>query len=361
MKDEFKNRINKLWNKMKENKCDGVIINKNFDVRYLTGFNGRNDDACLLITDNDLLFFTDSRFYNQFEKEVEGFKLIKCEYKVDTFKNINNQIQNLKLKNILISFDDISIKSFKDLGLDINNIKNLGSIMQEIRRQKNEEEIMYTRKACQINEEAFKELLNYMKEGISEIEIRNILNNELNKLGSERNAFETIIASGKENGALPHAVPTERKVQKGDLVTIDFGAVYKGYKADNTRTIAIGEISDELKNIYNIVLKAKNECEEMVKPGVSTISVHQHAQKIINDNGYELPHGLGHGIGLATHELPLLNNVYDSEFKVGDIHSIEPGIYVPGVGGVRIEDDYLVTKDGVENLTPNITTDLITI
>ena len=361
MKKIFEERINLIRKKLDENNCDAILVNKGSDVFYYTGFNAAGDKATLLISKDKLFFITDGRFIDQFKNEVEGFELLQNKVLGDTYLLLNNLVNKENIKSLLLSFNDISYKNSKELELDKLGIKDTGNLFHENRRIKNKEELEATRIACKINEEAFMATLDQIKEGQTEKEIRNILNNELMKRGSEGFAFPTIVGSGPINGALPHAIPTDRKVEEGDFITIDFGALYHRYSADNTRTIAIGKVDDELKKIYQIVLETKNECEKLVKPGVMARDVHNYAANKIREAGYELPHGLGHGIGIDNHELPRLNNSYDKAFKVNDLHTIEPGIYVLGKGGVRIEDDYRVTEDGVENLTPNITTELITI
>lgn len=353
--------LKKIENSLEEKNCDAVILNQSSDVFYYTGFNSASNSATLFITKNKRVFITDGRFVNQFKEQVDGFDLVVNKKLGDTYQLLKNIIKENNINNLLFSFNDLSYQNFKELELDNINLVDAGSLFQEIRRVKTEEELSHIKSACKINEEAFFATLDQIKPGLTEKDIRNILNNEIMTRGSEGFAFPTIVASGPTNGALPHAIPTDRKIEVGDFITIDFGAIKNRYKADNTRTIAVGEVNDELMKIYNIVLETKNECSKLVKPGVKTQEVHNYAANKIKDAGYELPHGLGHGLGVDNHELPRMANSYESTFKENDVITIEPGIYVLETGGVRIEDDYVVTKDGVENLTPNITTDLITI
>lgn len=359
MKNIYKYRLEKIIKYLIYENMDGIIIFNPSDILYLSGFNDKEKNSLLLITKDRFLFFTDGRFINQFNNQVSGFELIQFYSQFNKFITVNNKIKELNINKIIFDFDDLSYQDILDLNIENLNIKNCSGKIKSFRRTKSIDEIQNIKKACKISENAFLKTLDYIHEGITEIEIQNILNDFMYTYGSQRPAFPTIIASGPTNGALPHAIPTNRKIKKGEFITIDFGATYNNYSSDITRTIALGEVSKEMKDIYDITLFAKKESEKLLKPGVSTNKIHKCAEKIINKNGFKFLHGLGHGIGLEIHELPTINNKYKKELKINDIHTIEPGIYVPGLCGVRIEDDYLIKKDGYEILTPNITTDLI--
>lgn len=361
MKKMYEESIKKIRKVLKEKNCDALLVFNHVDVLYLSGFYDKENNSAIIITEDKLIFMTDGRFINQFHQQVEGFELIEFGSTASKFEDIAKIIKRLNIKSLMFNYQVLSYQNTIDLGIDNLEIQDSLSFITDYRRTKQEEEIENTRKACKIAEDSLLATIEQIKEGLTELEIQNILNSEMSKRGSIRQAFPTIIASGKVNGASPHATPTDRKVEEGDFITIDFGAIYNNYSSDITRTIAIGKVSDEMMAIYNKVKEIKEKCEDMLKPGQSTKNVHMLATKMINDFGYEFMHGLGHGIGLENHELPRLAKVCDSKLKINDIHTIEPGIYVPGVCGVRIEDDYLITEDGYECLTPNITTKLITI
>lgn len=358
MKKIYEKRINQIIDKLNKDNKDALIIQNNWDVLYLTGFYTSKNECILLISNNKLIFITDGRFINQFNQQVEGFDLIINKNK---FQETKKLIKENKWDNLLFNFNEFSYQNILDLEINVDKSNNIKNYIKELRRKKTKEEIEYIKKAGQIAEKSLLKVLDKIKIGMSELEIQNLLNSEMINQGSERESFPTIIASGKDNGASPHGVPTERKIQEGDFITIDFGATYNNYISDITRTIAVGKVDEKMKYIYNQTLKAKNECVKLLKPGVNIKDIHNKANKIIKDAGYDFLHGVGHGIGLEVHELPFLNGSSEEILMVGDTHTIEPGIYVPGVCGVRIEDDYVITNDGNECLTPNVTTELITI
>ncbi|MDO5426873.1 MAG: Xaa-Pro peptidase family protein [Coriobacteriia bacterium] len=361
MKKDFENRIIKLRKILEEKNVDAILIYKNRDVLYTTGFYDKENNSVAIISKDKLIFMTDGRFVNQFHEQVEGFDLILFENIFNKFEKVNEVLKENNINKYLVNFEAISYKDALSLDANIENVVDSTELITNFRRTKTEEEIKLTRKACDIAEQSLLFTLDQIKEGMTELEIQNILNSEMSRRGSSRVAFPTIVVSGPDNGASPHGVPTERKVQQGDFITIDFGATYQNYTSDITRTIAIGKVSDEMMEIYNQVLKAKTECVSMLKPGESTNKIHKHADSVLKEIGYDLVHGLGHGIGLENHELPKLTISTDYQLQVNDIHTIEPGIYAPGICGVRIEDDYLITDDGYECLTPNITNELITL
>jgi Xaa-Pro aminopeptidase len=223
--------------------------------------------------------------------------------------------------------------------------------MGKIREVKEEDEIDLIKKACEITDKAFEYILGEIKVGVSEIELANKLDFYMRSLGASGVSFETIVASGVRS-AMPHGVASEKSIQKGELITFDFGCVYKGYVSDMTRTVAFGEVAPELKEIYQIVLEAQLKVIELAGPGVKISTLDNTARGWIEQHGYgkNFGHALGHGIGLELHETPFLSGRVDDVLVKGNIVTDEPGIYIEGLGGVRIEDDLLITDDGVEVL-----------
>lgn len=231
--------------------------------------------------------------------------------------------------------------------------QSLAGVPEKMRAVKDEDEIACIRRACAISCEAFEDLLSFAKAGMTEKQVQLHLDYKMMELGSERLAFNTISASGV-NGSLPHAVPSDRPIARGEMLTLDFGARYHGYDADMTRTVSFGEPSAEMRRIYDTVLRAHLECEKMLAPGVECKSVDAHARRVIDEAGYQgrFGHSLGHGVGIDIHENPRLSAASTDILCPGHIVTVEPGIYVPGLGGVRIEDTCVITETGYESLVP---------
>jgi len=221
-----------------------------------------------------------------------------------------------------------------------------------LRQIKSEEELEYLEKAEAIGDLAFEKILTILKPGMTELEVAAELEYQMKKAGAENFSFSTIVASGL-NSSMPHAIPGEKKLEEGDFVTMDFGCTYKGYCSDMTRTVVLGKASEKQKEIYNTVLKAQLAALDAIKAGVTGKSVDKVARDIITEAGYGecFGHGLGHSVGLFIHEEPRLSPAGETVLEENMIETVEPGIYVPGFGGVRIEDMVAVTKDGCKNFT----------
>ena len=223
---------------------------------------------------------------------------------------------------------------------------------QKLRQVKTPAEIMIIRKACRITSDAFRAILPKIREGMTEKELQIELDFTMLKLGADTTAFDTIIASG-ENGSLPHAIPGSRKLRSGDMITMDFGAKVGNYCADMTRTVALGQPSEELRRIYDTVLRAQTMCEDAVAAGKNCFDIDKLARDYIDARGYagRFGHGLGHSVGIDIHEEPRLSPACHDVLRAGVVITVEPGVYVPGLGGVRIEDTCLVKENGCEPLT----------
>ena len=218
----------------------------------------------------------------------------------------------------------------------------LGSALKELRQIKSEEELDNLRQAEHIGDMAFGKILDFIKPGLTELEIRAELEYYMMKLGAEGTSFDTIVASGLHS-SMPHAIPSEKKIENGDFITMDFGCRYHGYCSDMTRTIVVGKANEKQKEIYQLVLKANRVTESLLHAGMVCKEVDKIARDIITDAGYGeyFGHGLGHSVGLEIHESVLKSNM---------LMTVEPGVYVPGFGGVRIEDMVIIRQDGIENL-----------
>ncbi len=314
-------------------------------VRYLTGFSGST--AVVVVTPGKAYFITDSRYSEQVKSEVTGATFVQTK---DYFKSVA-ELKEMQAKNVRVMVEAARLtvtqrKKFQDampqaLLIDTTDVlENMGLI-------KDASEINAIKKACAISDEAFERILGILKPGIAEKEVAAELEYQMKMLGASKEAFSTIVASGWRS-ALPHGVASEKKLEKGDLITFDFGAFYDGYCSDITRTVVLGKATAKQKKIYNIVLRAQRAGIRKVKKGVTGKEVDAASRNIIKRAGYGdyFGHGTGHGIGLEVHAGPRVSPLGEQTLDSNMVITIEPGIYLPGWGGVRIEDDVVVRPQG---------------
>ncbi|SHK12378.1 M24 family metallopeptidase [Tepidibacter formicigenes] len=342
------NRIKKLKEEMKNRDLDAVLIYKPENRRYISGFTGTA--GYVLITEDKSIFFTDFRYIQQAASQCKGFEILE----ISRNKPVTEYLENMNIKNLGFEDDYMDFSTYSKFTDELKNIKfiPLKGLMLSLRVVKDEDEINTIAKAASIADEAFKHILTYIKPGISEKDIALELEYFMKKKGATGLSFESIVASGKRS-SLPHGVASDKLIEKGDFLTLDFGCIYNGYCSDMTRTIVIGKASDEQKNIYEIVLNAQIKALEAVKPGITGCELDKIARDIITDAGYgdKFGHGLGHGVGLEVHEMPHVNSLGTNPLLPGMVITDEPGIYIPDFGGVRIEDLVVVTKDGYKVLS----------
>ncbi|MGM0640663.1 MAG: M24 family metallopeptidase [Thermotogota bacterium] len=347
-------KIGIMQNFMKENNLEAVLIFNTEDstpsIFYLTGFSG--NDGALLLTQKEAKIIVDSR-YTEEVKEVltNEISLVKTGKK-NIYEAIEDEIKNIDIRKIGIEYSKIYHRDFEKIFKNKNwDIVNIDDQLEAMRNIKTTQEIDVMKKAIKISEDSFVEMLNYVKPGITEKYLAAVLEFEMKKRGAEKPGFDTIVGSGYR-GALPHGIASEKKIEEGDMIVIDFGARYKGYNADMTRTIGIKSISDEARKVYNVVLKANKEAIKAVKAGESGFDIDKIAREIIKEAGYGeyFGHGLGHGLGIEVHENISVSPRSKHTLKAGNVVTVEPGIYLDGKFGVRIEDDILVLDSGYENL-----------
>lgn len=327
----------------------GVLISQPENRRYLSGFTG--SAGYLFITKDQANFITDFRYEGQALEEAKGFKIeIHGRKWLDKLKEIMIECPVDKL----LFEEQITYQLYKELELQFERLelKPIGSVLEELRLKKNQKELELIRNAISIADEAFEHILPFLKPGVKELDISLELEFFMRKKGASGIAFDIIVASG-ERSALPHGVASTKAIQSGDFVTMDFGAVVEGYHSDITRTVVIDKADEKQKNIYEIVLEAQKLAIEGVRPGQAAESVDKIARDYIDSMGYgkNFGHGLGHGVGLQIHEGPRLGPGSSIVLEAGMVVTIEPGIYIPHWGGVRIEDMVLVTTEGYEILT----------
>ncbi len=330
-------------------KTDAALITSPHNLRYFSGFTG--GEGAALIYGGGRILFTDSRYTEQAERESADFSVEQ------TNDYIGAAAKAAKDKGFeTLAFEDfeMSVAEFNRLrgALDGVRLKGLGDSADALRAVKTETELLKLEKAEDIACRAFRHILGFIKEGVTEKEIAAEIEYFMKKNGGEKTSFDTIAISGKKT-SLPHGTPTEKRIENGDLVTMDFGCVYGGYCSDMTRTVAVGEPSDELKRIYETVKAAQQTGLDILCEGIIGKVADAAARQVIEKAGYGkyFGHSLGHGVGLRIHELPNLSPRSETVLKKNMVVTCEPGIYVPGVGGVRIEDMVCITENGIRNFT----------
>ena len=333
---------------------DAALITSEVSKRYLTDFG--SEDGTLLVTKGGAYFIIDARYFEHTQQQVTDplCKVILQKELYDQIGELLNQhnIRTLYIEDEYMKVAQLSAIKRRFSGITVDTSNRLSDFMCNMRIIKTDEEIACITKAQRIAEAAFTKLLSNMRVGQTEKQIAAYLEFFMLELGSDGKSFDTIAASGV-NSACPHAVPTDKPVKEGDFLTLDFGATYKGYHSDMTRTVVFGKPTDEMKNIYNAVWGANTDAIKAVRADISCKLVDNVARSTLDAWGYEeyFTHGLGHGVGLEIHEAPNVSSRSGTTLKEGMIITIEPGVYIPGKYGVRIEDMCVVTKEGGRRIT----------
>ncbi len=322
---------------------EAVLITSYPNIFYYSGF--ESEDACLVITKNDALLFTDSRYTIQ-----AGIQ--SPEYEVcDIFKR-NEIIKSLKQEILCFEEDSVSVSEFSKLQHTSKKLKPFSKMIKSPRRIKDSYEISKIAQAEELGDEAFSYILDLIKPGKTEKEIAIELEFFMRKNSASKLSFDTICASGVRS-AMPHGVASNKVIEKGDFLTLDFGCVLDGYCSDMTRTVVIGEASEKQREIYQIVLKAQKTCIETIRAGTRCSDADRVCRDIITEYGYgkNFGHGTGHSVGVEIHEMPSLSPKSEDVLEIGNVVSVEPGIYIDGFGGVRIEDLVQIDAQNAVNLT----------
>ena len=342
-------RINRIREILRREKLDAVLLLSSANIRYCCGFTGT--DGALLITGDRVVFLTDSRYTSQAELEVDADEIRQYQTKVT---GVVGCIAELGVLRVGFESDFVTVALHQKILSEGSSYSfvALGEQLNAVRQVKDDAEIASLEYAAQLNAEAFEAVLPLIVPGVTEQQVSFELECALRRLGGEDKAFDLIVASG-ERGALPHGVATDKQIQAGELVTIDFGTRYQGYHSDETVTVAVGEVSATLREIYDVVLEAHDLALDALMPSVKASEIDAIARQHIEQKGYGayFGHGLGHGVGLEIHEMPTLSPRSEAFLTAGMVFTIEPGIYIPAVGGVRIEDTVVMTVDGYRRLT----------
>ena len=329
-----------------------VIVDPS-NMFYLT--EGYTGEGMVFISRNRRVIITDFRYTEQAENQAPGFEVEMTDKDRSAEKVAAELAKGDGITCVRTETNWLSVDLFgklrSALGSEISCV-SLEKVPQTLRQVKAPTEVMTIRKACNITADAFRAILPKIREGMTEKELQIELDFTMLRLGADTTAFDTIVAAG-EHGSLPHAIPGNRQIRRGDMITLDFGAKVGNYCADMTRTVALGQPSEEMRRIYETVLRAQTMCEDALAAGKKCSDIDKLARDYIDARGYagRFGHGLGHSVGIDIHEEPRLSPACHEILKAGIVITVEPGVYVPGVGGVRIENTCLVKENGCEALT----------
>ncbi|MER3475258.1 MAG: Xaa-Pro dipeptidase [Armatimonadota bacterium] len=348
----FAHRVERLRTRIDERSVESLLITSRPNVRYLSGFTG--SAGSLLVGKEFAVLLTDKRYTLRARSEAPGFEVVVPENPDDDV--LKTQMESRGLRKIGFEANHITVKTLEgwqekygELGIEW---VPTNGVVEELRMVKDAQEVASIREACGIADAAFRHIQLFLQPEAVELDVAMELEFYMRRQGARRPAFESIVASG-EHSAMPHAEVSERRFQPGDFVTLDFGAEVNGYCSDITRTVVIGKATPEQRRLYEVVLEAQLRAIDAIKPGVKGADVDAIARQVITDAGYGdyFTHSLGHSLGLSVHDGPGLGQKSEVVLEPGMVFTVEPGIYIEGFGGVRIEDDVLVTEAGAEVLT----------
>ena len=351
-------RLARLRAHMTELDVDTFLVSNPHNRRYLTGFTGHDDPpldtaGLLLVTPDKAILITDGRYDTQAQGEVQDIEIVVRQGKLKDV--LVEQITALGSKRVGVEANHLLLAYYEDLreGLPAVTLVSTRRAIELQRHVKDAAELELLRQAIAISDAAFLRVMDEIRPGMTEREVAQRLDRAMLDFGAEGSSFGTIVAGGP-NGAMAHAVPGERPIQEGEPVVIDMGAVYQGYHSDSTRTIVLGTPDARFHEIYAIVLAAKQAAEAALRAGLSGVDADKIARDVIEAAGYgpQFAHSLGHGVGLEIHEGPNMSRFSeDTALPAGAVISVEPGIYIPDWGGIRLEDLVLIEDDGVEVLS----------
>ncbi|XJZ26187.1 M24 family metallopeptidase [Bacillota bacterium Lsc_1132] len=342
-------KLAKLRSNFSNFEIDGLLITSAYNRRYMTNFTGTSGVA--LISGSRALFITDFRYIEQATNQCQGFEIVQHTGAI--IDEVAAQAKKLGIQKLGFEEEYVTFSAYQAYAKAVNaELVPVSGLIEKLRLIKNDAEIKILKEAADIADAAFKHIIEFIRPGKTELEVANELEFFMRKAGATSSSFDTIVASGPRS-ALPHGVASDKVIEKGDIVTLDYGAYYKGYVSDITRTVSVGEPDAKLKEIYNIVLEAQLRGMAGIKPGMTGKEADALTRDWIAEKGYGdyFGHSTGHGIGLEVHEGPALSIRSEIVLEPGMVVTCEPGIYIPGLGGVRIEDDTMITADHNQALT----------
>lgn len=344
--------LGKLINYLDENKIEGFFISRPQNVRYVSKYTG--DDSYLFITKKENYFITDPRYTEQALQECPNFNIINWREQGKTIaESVKSLIEKTKINNFAFEGDFVTYNIYKEFSSEISAESiPLTGVIERFRSVKTTEEIHNLRVACQIADKAFERIIKDIKVGITEKELASKLSHYMVIEGSDTKPYGNILISGKRTSLL-HGIPSSKAIEYGDFVLMDYGCAYNGYLSDMTRTVVVGKATPEQKEVYALEKKMIENATAVMVAGTPATDVYKASTEVIKNTKYLKYHysGIGHGIGLFVHEVPFMGPKSNDILKENNVITIEPGIYIPDWGGVRIEDQILITKNGNESLT----------
>lgn len=343
-------RVIRLREAMNKQHLEAVLITGEVNRRYVTGFTGSS--GYVLVTLQDAWLLTDFRYLIQAADQAQGFQIV--DHGASVTGALHSLLSGANIKRLGFEEELMSFATYRSYERELKPVElvPVSGLVEELRMFKDSGELKLMKEAADLADQTFMHMLDVLKPGISEWDAALELEIFMRKNGATGPSFETIMASG-ERSALPHGRASERIMQSGDLVTMDFGALMNDYCSDITRTVAIGTPSEKLREIYDITLEAQLRAVEGIRPGMTGREADALARDVIASYGYGeyFGHSTGHGLGMEVHEAPRLSKASDTVLQPGMVVTVEPGIYLPGIGGVRIEDDIVITETGNRRLT----------
>jgi Xaa-Pro aminopeptidase len=343
-------RIERLRAVMREEKLDALLITNSFNRQYMTGFTGSS--GYVLLTAGRAILLTDFRYMTQAPQQAPHFEVV--EHRPKVAETVLDILRAEKIDRLGFEQEDLSYGTYLSYADVLKGITLVPTdrMVERLRMVKDPDELQIMQEAADLADRTFTHILTKLRPGVTEKDIALEIEVFIRQNGGTSTSFETIVASG-ERSALPHGKASDRVLQSGEFVKLDFGAYYKGYCSDITRTVVLGKPTDKHKDIYGMVLEAQLNCLEKLRPGITGREGDALARDIIVGHGYGdyFGHGTGHGLGMEIHENPRLSKTDETMLQPGMVVTVEPGIYLPGFGGVRIEDDVVLTESGIHILT----------
>ena len=348
------NRIKNLQDKIQGENLDAFFLTNTTNVYFFTNFFSRSAAYLLAFPEGTPIMIVPELEYEEAINTVKNSEIIKLDKSNKLIELVKLKLDERKIRKLGIEDASMSVKSYFDISekIDFIKLEKASSIIDDLRKTKSEEEIGFLQKACEIADRGIAAAFDILEEGKMEIEIAAEIEYEMRKIGSEAIPFDTIVASGVRS-AFPHGVSSKKKLNQGDLIIIDLGARYKGYCSDMTRSVVLGTPIQKQIDLYNAVLESQQEAIKACRIGIKASEIDEKAREILSKKDFEefFVHSLGHGVGLDVHEVPSLASVSEDVLEENMVFTIEPGVYIPDFGGVRIEDVILITKKGVKIIT----------